>query len=66
MQFFLDLVKSLVTLVSYCSIPMKLERKSVEGQLIWSIKYYSQVGKSASIVLAKERHSKGERVPFSA
>ena len=27
---------------------------------------YSQVGKSACIVLAKERHSKGERVPFSA
>ena len=26
----------------------------------------SQVGKSACIVLAKERHSKGERVPFSA
>ena len=25
-----------------------------------------QVGKSACIVLAKERHSKGERVPFSA
>ena len=28
--------------------------------------YQSQVGKSACIVLAKERHSKGERVPFSA
>ena len=27
---------------------------------------HSQVGKSACIVLAKERHSKGERVPFSA
>ena len=26
----------------------------------------TQVGKSACIVLAKERHSKGERVPFSA
>ena len=26
----------------------------------------AQVGKSACIVLAKERHSKGERVPFSA
>ena len=26
----------------------------------------SQVGKSACIVLAKERHSKKERVPFSA
>ena len=25
-----------------------------------------QVGKSACIVLAKERHSKGERVPLSA
>ena len=28
--------------------------------------YIAQVGKSACIVLAKERHSKGERVPFSA
>ena len=28
--------------------------------------FTTQVGKSACIVLAKERHSKGERVPFSA
>ena len=28
--------------------------------------FKSQVGKSARIVLAKERHSMGERVPFSA
>ena len=33
---------------------------------IYSIAFASQVGKSACIVLAKERHSKGERVPFSA
>ena len=28
--------------------------------------FEAQVGKSACIVLAKKRHSKGERVPFSA
>ena len=33
------------------------------GPSLWN---RAQVGKSACIVLAKERHSKGERVPFSA
>ena len=33
---------------------------------ILKMQFGSQVGKSACIVLAKERHSKGERVPFSA
>ena len=32
----------------------------------WSQIRLNQVSKSACIVLAKERHSKGERVPFSA
>ena len=37
-----------------------------EVQSNMDMAFESQVGKSACIVLAKERHSKGERVPFSA
>ena len=33
---------------------------------VFVTRFIAQVGKSACIVLAKERHSKGERVPFSA
>ena len=40
-----------------------LIQKRIMNQLFLA-KYQSQVGKSACIVLAKERHSKGERVPF--
>jgi len=39
-----------------------LHQRSVEAKQLGLV----QVGKSTCIVLAKERHSKGERVPFSA
>ena len=37
-------------------------KRNIDG---YSAQSQAQVGKSACIVLAKERHSKGERVPFS-
>ena len=57
----------LCTMVNFLSISKRCQK------YIFSIVQYipgtyniTQVSKSAFIVLAKERHSKGERVPFSA
>ena len=57
----------LCTMVNFLSISKKCQK------YIFAIVQYipgtyniPQVSKSAFIVLAKERHSKGERVPFSA
>ena len=43
-----------------------IQRKKLVKDLVRLRHHKPQVGKSACIVLAKERHSKGERVPFSA